>query len=91
MLPGGTAGGEDAVYRAAGLTGPEQLQVPGRVIERTAQQVVASVHSLSSATPHLFGDRLSAFDADLRRLLRAAAPDGRFAEQLAPITLHLWR
>ena len=35
---------------------------PGEDGELAAQQqVVASVHSLSSATPHLFGDRLSAW------------------------------
>ena len=87
----GPGGGEDAVYRAAGFTGPELLHVPGRVVEPSAEQVVASVHSLSSAAPHLFGDRLAAFDADLRQLLHAVAPDGRFAEQLPPTTLHLWR
>ena len=56
-----------------------------------AERVASSVLSLSSAAPHLFGDRLGAFEADLRQLLQRAAPDGRFAEQLAPTTLHLWR
>ena len=91
LRPPGSGGAEDDVYRAAGFAGPELLIVPGPVVERTAEQVVSSVLSLSSAAPHLFGDRLGAFEADLQQLLRRAAPDGRFAEQLAPTTLHLWR
>jgi SAM-dependent methyltransferase len=91
VLPTGTAGGEDEVYRAAGFTGPERLEVAGRVVERTAEQVAAAVYSLSSSAPHLFGDRLDAFDAELRELLAGAGDDGRFAEQLRPITLSLWR
>lgn len=91
LRPAGPGGGEDAVYRGAGFAGPERLTAQGRVVERTAEQVVSSVLSLSSAAPHLFGDRLAAFDSDLRQLLRATAPDGLFSEQLAPVTLHLWR
>jgi hypothetical protein len=52
--------------------------------------VVASVYSLSSATPHLFGSRLSAFDDDLRALLSQTSSTGHFSEQMAAITLHLW-
>jgi len=91
VLPAGTAGGEDAVYRQAGLTGPRRLELPGRVVERTAEQVVSSVHSLSSAAPHLFGDRLAAFDAELRALLGAASPSGRFSEVMGPTGLDVWR
>lgn len=91
VLVGGTPGGEDAVYRTAGFTGPDRLEVPGRVLERSADEVLASVHSLSSAAPHLFGDRLDAFDAELRQLLLRTSPDGRFSEEMAPVTLHVWR
>jgi hypothetical protein len=84
-------GGEDAVYRAAGFTGPQRIEVASRIVERSAEQVVASIYSLSSAAPHLFGHRLGAFDTDLRQLLQQANPSGRYCEQMAPITLHIWR
>jgi SAM-dependent methyltransferase len=89
-LPAGTPGGEDAVYRAAGFTGPHRLQVPGRVVDRTVEQVVASVYSLSSSAPHLFGEHLGRFDAELRALLSAASGDGWFSEQMGPIALDIW-
>jgi hypothetical protein len=85
------AGGEDAVYRAAGFTRAQRIAVAGRIVERSAEQVLASVYSLSGAAPHLFGERLGAFDADLRQLLQQASPSGRYSEQMAPITLHVWR
>jgi hypothetical protein len=49
------------------------------------------VFSLSSAAPHLFGDRLTSFEADLRDLLHRYAPDGMFAERSREIALDLWR
>jgi hypothetical protein len=65
--------------------------VPGRVVERTADQVVSSVYSLSSSAPHLFGDQLKTFDAELRRLLAQSSADGLFCEQMGAITLDIWR
>lgn len=91
VLPSGTPGDEDEVFRAAGFSRPQRLEVPGRVVERTAEQVAASVYSLSSAAPHLFGDRLDAFDDDLRKLLAGASDDGRFHEPMGPITASIWR
>jgi SAM-dependent methyltransferase len=91
MLPAGTPGGEDMIYRAAGFTGPQRLEVPGRVVERTADQVVSSVYSLSSSAPHLFGDRLKKFDTELRRLLAQSSAEGLFCEQMGAITLDIWR
>jgi hypothetical protein len=79
------------VFRAAGFSGPERIEVPGRVVERTAEQVAASVYSLSSAAPHLFGDRLEAFDAELRQLLDGASEDGLFEELMGSITASIWR
>lgn len=84
--------GEDAVFEAAGFRGPERVEVPaGAVFVRTEDDIVASVLSLSSAAPHHFGARLPEFQADLRALLRATAPEGLFAEQQRDITLSLWR
>ncbi|MGW4527666.1 class I SAM-dependent methyltransferase [Amycolatopsis sp. NPDC004378] len=90
-LPDGTPAGESEIYRAAGFTGPRRFEVPGRVVTRTEDDVVATVFSLSSSAPHLFGDRRAEFEADLRRLLRHASPDGVFAEQLREIAVDLWR
>jgi len=91
VLAGRTAGDEDDVLRAAGFSGPERVELPGRVVERTVEEVAASVYSLSSSTPHLFGDRLPAFDRDLRALLVAASDDGRFSESMRPVALSSWR
>lgn len=90
-LPGGTPGDEDDVFRAAGFTGPVELEAPGRVLARTADQVVAAVFSLSYAAPHLFAGRFAAFERDLRGLLRAASPDGVFSEQMREVTAKVWR
>jgi hypothetical protein len=61
------------------------------VVKRSAEDIAASVHSLSASAPHLFADRLSDLDADLHQLLAAASPDGRFSEQLGSIDLYTWR
>jgi SAM-dependent methyltransferase len=90
-LPGGTPSGEDEIVRAAGFRDERLLDVGGgRVFERSEDDVVASVYSLSSAAPHLFGDRLGEFEADLRALLRRTSPDGRFSERAREIALELW-
>ncbi|MEV7098361.1 hypothetical protein AB0M80_36530 [Amycolatopsis sp. NPDC051045] len=86
-LPGGTAGGEAAIYRAAGFHGPRRFEVPGRVVTRTVDEVVAGVFSLSSSAPHLFGDRRAEFEAELRRLLE---PVETFTVRLREIAVDLW-
>ena len=78
--------------RAAGFSGPRRLEVGGgRVHARSEDDVVASVYSLSSAAPHLFGERLADFEAELRALLRRASPQGRFAERAREVELVVWR
>jgi len=92
ILPHGTPSGEDEIVRAAGFRDERLLDVGGgRVFERSEDEVVASVYSLSSAAPHLFGDRLGAFEAELRGLLRRTSPEGRFSERAREIALELWR
>lgn len=91
LLPEGTAGGEEEFLRAAGLTGPDRIDVPGGVRRRTEDEVVAAVFSLSYAAPHLFGDRVDAFEAELRALLRRTSPDGRFSERQREVTLSVYR
>ncbi len=58
---------------------------------RTEDEVVASVFSLSSAAPHLFGVRVREFEADLRAMLRERSPDGMFGERRREIALDLFR
>lgn len=86
-----TPAGEEDVMRAAGFGGPRRVHVPGgRVFDRSEDDVVASVFSLSSAAPHLFGERLHAFERDLRQLLRRTSADGRFSERAREIELVIW-
>jgi SAM-dependent methyltransferase len=92
ILPLGPWGHNPTWMRQAGFDGPVRYEPGGdRVHLRTEDEVVASVFSLSSATPHLFGDRVGQFERDLRALLRATAPDGQFAERMRPCAFELWR
>lgn len=91
VLPAGTPGEEDSIYRAAGFTGPQRLEVAGRDLDRTTEQVAASLYSLSSSAPHLFGDRFDAFDAELREVLAEASSEGWFSEHMRSIAVDVWR
>ena len=87
-----TPSDEDDVFLAAGFSGPQRLDVAGGdVFVRSEDQVIASVLSLSSAAPHLFGERLEDFVADLRALLRETSPIGKFSEQSLEIGVTVWR
>ncbi|MCP3804595.1 methyltransferase domain-containing protein [Allokutzneria sp. A3M-2-11 16] len=90
-LPRGTAEGEAEIYRAAGFAELRRITVPGRVVTRVADDIVAAVFSLSSSTPHLFGDRRAEFESDLRRLLIDTSASGVFSEQAREIVIDLWR
>ncbi|MEU6996122.1 class I SAM-dependent methyltransferase [Streptomyces sp. NPDC046465] len=92
VLPRGTPGGEAAVLAGAGFAGPHRHVVPGgQLLERSADDVVAAVFSLSSSAPHLFGTRRALFEADLRRLLRDASASGRFSERVPSTEAFVWR
>jgi SAM-dependent methyltransferase len=91
FLPAGKAHREEEVYRAAGFSGPQRIEVPGHVVERTSDQIVAGIFSLSSSTPHLFGESREAFEDDLWRLLRDANPSGIFSEQMREVAVDIWR
>jgi len=83
---------EDKVFADAGFGPLHLVEVPcGDVVIRTEDEVVSSVLSLSSATPHLFGEQLPAFLEELRALLRRTAADGVFAERLGDMTLRMWQ
>ncbi|GHA80973.1 methyltransferase [Streptomyces tendae] len=91
LLPRGTPSGEDAVLAGVGFAGPYRHVVPGgQAMVRTWDDVVAEVFSMSFSAPHLFGDRLAAFEADLRRLLRDASPSGRFSERQPGTEVFVW-
>lgn len=91
VIPGGqTPGREDLVIEAAGFTRHQRVTVPaGGVVLRDADDMVAWTLSLSSSAPHLLGERLGAFERDLRALLADAG--GRFAVHAPPTDLQIWR
>ncbi|MFC9456137.1 class I SAM-dependent methyltransferase [Streptomyces sp. NPDC056983] len=92
VLPHGTPGGEAAVLTRAGFSGPQRHVVPGgRPLERSADDLVAGVFSMSFSAPHLFGTRRDAFETDLRQLLRGASPSGRFSERQPSTEIFVWR
>lgn len=92
LLPTGTRSGEEEIMRQAGFAGPTRVEVGGGVVvERGVEEIVSAVFSLSSSTPHLFADRLSAFEAELRRLLKETSPSDRFAERTRETAVVIWR
>ncbi|MGW0611648.1 class I SAM-dependent methyltransferase [Streptomyces sp. NPDC002788] len=92
VLPQGTPGGEAEVFARAGFSGPRRIVVPGgQVLERSVDDVVAWVFSMSFSAPHLFAGRRDDFEADLRRLLGEASPSGRFSERGPGTEVFVWR
>jgi len=91
VLPQGTPGGEAAVFTRAGFSGPQRHVVPGgQALERTSDDLVAGVFSMSFSAPHLFGTRRDEFEADLRQLLREVSPAGRFSERRPSTEVFVW-
>ncbi|MFD5320443.1 class I SAM-dependent methyltransferase [Streptomyces sp. NPDC127098] len=91
VLRHGTPGGEAEVFRRAGFHGPGRHVVPGgQALERTVDDVVAGVFSMSFSAPHLFGTDRDGFEADLRRLLNEASPAGRFSERQPSTEVFVW-
>lgn len=79
---------ERANLGAVGFGGPVEIDVPrDEVIERTPDDVVASVFSLSYASPAKFGDRVDAFERDLRAILGGRT----YHERPRGITLLVYR
>ena len=86
-----TAEDEEDALRRAGFSGPTRIEIDTvRIVTRSADDVVAATFSLSGSTPHLFGAQAARFEADLRVLLRDAAPNGRFTERTRPMALDVW-
>jgi hypothetical protein len=58
---------------------PRSIFLPGVPdLLRDGESVLSGYFSVSWAAPHLFGDRLEDFAADVRRLLASRSPDGVF-------------
>lgn len=90
-LPPNKGDREEEVWRAAGCYRLQRIEVAGQIVERTSDQIVAAIFSLSSSTPQLFGERRDGFEADLRRLLHEASPAGLFSEQMREIAADIWQ
>jgi SAM-dependent methyltransferase len=87
-LPGGTRNDERELLESYGFSNRRELEIARtEVFERSEDDVVASVFSLSSAAPHLFGGRLADFERDLRALLCGRGP---FYERARDITATIW-
>jgi SAM-dependent methyltransferase len=84
--------GELAVFAAAGFAAPDVVAVPDRrLLERTIDDLVAERLASSGTAPHLFGDRLADFERELREILAAATPSGRFSVRLPDNLLFVYR
>jgi SAM-dependent methyltransferase len=69
---------EDVLVRTR-FGAPTPIFVPGIPdLARDSESVLSGYFSFSWAAPHLFGDRVDDFAADVRELLAARSPDGVF-------------
>ena len=58
---------------------PRQFFAPGMPdLQRDSQSVLSGYLSLSSSAPHLFGDRVDDFTAEVRALLANRSAEGIF-------------
>ena len=84
--------GEPDVFAAAGFAAPDVVAVPDRrLLERTIDDLVAERLASSGTAPHLFGERLAEFERELREILAAATPSGRFSVRLPDNKLFVYR
>ena len=76
------------IFDRVGFRNRRELEVDrDETFERSEDDVVASVFSQSFSAPHLFGDRLPEFEAELRALLRGRGP---FSERPRSLTATVW-
>jgi ubiquinone/menaquinone biosynthesis C-methylase UbiE len=84
--------GEDQVFQDAGFLPAHTVTVPDqRAVERTADDVVALVFSVSSTAPHLFGDHREDYEKQVRQILARASPSGQFSVRLPDNIVRIWR
>jgi SAM-dependent methyltransferase len=92
LLRFGTPGDEAAVLRDAGFGEAERLRIScGPPTIRSVDELVSWTFARSDSAPHLFGDRLAAFEEELRKLLHAHSDNGRFSEQPPDTEVFIWR
>jgi SAM-dependent methyltransferase len=69
----------EEVFARTRFGAPRRLYAPGRPdIVRSIDEVLANYFSMSYAAPHLFGDKLADFEADVRAELTRHSPTGLF-------------
>ncbi|HEU5216774.1 MAG TPA: class I SAM-dependent methyltransferase [Gaiellaceae bacterium] len=69
---------EDILVRSR-FGAPQQLFAPGIPdLLRDSESVLSGYFSMSSSAPHLYGDRVEDFAAEVRELLASRSPDGLF-------------
>jgi SAM-dependent methyltransferase len=69
----------EAALRRTRFGQPREVVSPGRTdIVQDSDGVLANYLSMSFCAPHLFGDRLDSFEAELRRTLAERSPSGLF-------------
>ena len=59
LLSPDKANREDEIYRAAGFDDRHRIEIPGDIVERTNDQIVAGIFSLSSSTPDRSGNAVT--------------------------------
>lgn len=83
---------DDRLLASAGFTCQGRSDLAGgALIERTTDDIVAKVYSQADYAPRHFGQRLPDFERDLRSMLAAASPTGRFVERQPDCHLDVWR
>jgi len=76
------------IFDRVGFRNRRELDVErDETIDRSEDDVVASVFSQSFSAPHLFGERVGEFEAELRALLRGRGP---FTERPRSLTATIW-
>jgi SAM-dependent methyltransferase len=82
------AGDHRVIFDRVGFRNRREIDIErDETFERSEDDVVSSVFSLSYAAPHLFGKRVGEFESELRALLRGGGP---YYERPRFITLTIW-
>jgi SAM-dependent methyltransferase len=81
-------GDHRVIFDRVGFRNRRELDIErDETIERSVDDIVSSVFSLSYAAPHRFGEHAGAFESELRALLRSGGP---YYERPRFITLTIW-
>jgi SAM-dependent methyltransferase len=76
------------IFDRVGFRNRREIEIErDETFERSEDDIVSSVFSLSYAAPHLFGERVGEFERELRALLRGGGP---YYERPRFLTLTIW-